>query len=394
MDKAGAAVFAPRRVLRGCVVVGFAVVLAGLPGPALRASSGRDSRAGRRLDAAAAGSERSIVELHRPRRSLQWLNKAPIRHGGTGMPRTDDDSWDLATSVGATATLVAAARAIATKADHPVIRDPFAEPLVRAVGVDFFTRWAAGELAAADVDDDESTWKLAHMPAAMAARTCFFDTFFQDAARAGIRQAVILASGLDARAYRMEWPADMTVFEIDQPQVIEFKATTLAGLGAAPRAELCTVPIDLRQDWPKALLDAGLDRNRPTAWIAEGLFGYLPPAAQDRLLDNVTALSAHGSRLACEAVPDMSQVDHERAREMMRRVTAKWREHGFDFEFADLGYEGERADVASYLDNLGWRTVGKPMSRLLADNGLAAIPQSNDSVSVADTVYYSATLSK
>jgi len=310
------------------------------------------------------------------------------------MPRTDNDTWDLASSVGATATMVAAARAIATKADHPVIDDRFAEPLVRAVGLDFFTLWAGGELAAADIDDDESTWKLAHMPDAMAARTRFFDLFFQDATRAGIRQAVILASGLDARAYRLAWPADMTVFEIDQPQVIEFKSTTLAGLGAAPTAELRTVAVDLRQDWPAALKDAGLHTGQPTAWIAEGLFGYLPPGAQDRLLDNITALSADGSRLACEAVPDMSEVDHERAREMMRRVSAKWRDHGLDLEFADLGYEGERADVAAYLNNLGWRTAGTPMSQLLADNGLAAIPQSNDSVSVADTIYYTSILSK
>ncbi|MBY0387814.1 MAG: class I SAM-dependent methyltransferase [Mycobacterium pseudokansasii] len=239
------------------------------------------------------------------------------------MPRTDNDTWDLATSVGATATMVAAARAIATKAPAPLIEDRFAEPLVRAVGVDFFTRWATGDLVAADVDDDESVWKLEHMPDAMAARTRFFDSFFRDATQAGIRQAVILASGLDARAYRLAWPADMTVFEIDQPQVIGFKTATLARLGAAPAADLRPVAVDLRHDWPKALLHAGFDRSRPTAWIAEGLFGYLPPAAQDRLLDNVTALSADGSRLGCEAVPDMSRLDVDKAREMMRRATAK-----------------------------------------------------------------------
>jgi methyltransferase (TIGR00027 family) len=138
------------------------------------------------------------------------------------MPRTDNDTWNLATSVGATATMVAAARAIATKADNPLIEDRFAEPLVRAVGVEFFTRWATGEIDAADVDYDESSWKLEHMPGAMAARTRFFDTFFRDAMQAGIRQAVILASGLDARAYRLAWPADLTLFEIDQPQVIGF----------------------------------------------------------------------------------------------------------------------------------------------------------------------------
>lgn len=310
------------------------------------------------------------------------------------MARTDNDTWDLATSVGATATMVAAARAIATKADNPLIKDRFAEPLVRAVGVDFFTRWAAGDLQAADVDDDESPWKLEHMPDAMAARTRFFDSFFHDAAQAGIRQAVILASGLDARAYRLEWPAGMTVFEIDQPQVIAFKTSTLAGLGAAPRAELRTVAIDLRQDWPKALEGAGFDKTQPAAWIAEGLFGYLPPEAQDRLLDNITALSAEGSRLACEAIPDTSEQDLEKAREVMQRATAKWREHGFDLEFADLGYEGDRNDVDLYLDNLGWQSTGIKMSELLADNGLAAISQTNDSVSMADTIYYSSVLSK
>jgi methyltransferase (TIGR00027 family) len=309
------------------------------------------------------------------------------------MPRTDNDTWDLATSVGATATMVAAARAIATKADNPLIDDRFAEPLVRAVGLEFFTRWVSGDLSAADVDHDGSGWKLQHMPDAMAARTRFFDSFFRAATQAGIRQAVILASGLDARAYRLEWPADLTLFEIDQPQVIEFKGATLARLGATPKAELRTVAIDLRNDWPRALKDSGFDPSQPTAWIAEGLFGYLPPEAQDRLLDNVTTLSAEGSRLACEAVPDMPELDRERAREMMRRAAVKWREHGLDLEFADLGYEGERNDVASYLADLGWCTDLTPMSQLLADNSLASIPQTNDSVSVADTMYYTSILS-
>jgi methyltransferase (TIGR00027 family) len=304
------------------------------------------------------------------------------------MPRTDNDTWDLATSVGATATMVAAARAIATKADTPLINDRFAEPLVRAVGVDFLTKLATGELAAADVDDDEAPWKLEHMPIAMAVRTRFFDAFFRAATQAGIRQAVILASGLDARAYRLDWPAGMTVFEVDQPQVIAFKTTTLADLGAEPTTDRRTVAIDLRNDWPAALIEAGFDKNRPTAWIAEGLLGYLPPEAQDRLLDNISALSAAGSRLATEAIPDMSNVDHEQAREMMRKATEKWRAHGFDLEFSELGYEGDRNDVATYLDTLGWRSTGKPMSQLLAENGLPAIPQGNDSVSMADTIYY------
>ena len=240
------------------------------------------------------------------------------------MPRTDNDTWDLATSVGATATMVAAARAIATNADNPLIEDRFAEPLVRAVGVDFFTRWITGDVVAADVDDHESGWKLEHMPAAMAARTRFFDSFFHDATQAGIRQAVILASGLDARAYRLAWPADMTVFEIDQPQVIEFKTTTLAAAWAPPhRPNYALSPSICGRTGRKPWWTPASTQSRPTAWIAEGLFGYLPPDAQDRLLDNITALSADGSRLACEAIPDMSEVDTEKAQEMMRRATAQ-----------------------------------------------------------------------
>jgi methyltransferase (TIGR00027 family) len=304
------------------------------------------------------------------------------------MPRTDNDTWDLATSVGATATMVAAARAIATKADNPLIDDQFAEPLVRAVGVDFLTKWAGGDLSSTEFDDDESSWKLQQMPEAMAVRTRFFDSFFKEATQAGIRQAVILASGLDARAYRLDWPSGMTVFEVDQPQVIAFKTTTLADLGAQPTADRRTVAVDLRNDWPAALIEAGFDHTQPTAWIAEGLLGYLPPEAQDRLLDNISTLSAAGSRLATEAIPDMSDVDHEQAREMMRKATEKWRAHGFDLEFSELGYEGDRNDVAVYLDTLGWHSTGTPMSQLLADNGLAPIPQGNDSVSMADTIYY------
>lgn len=308
------------------------------------------------------------------------------------MPRTHNDTWDLATSVGATATMVAAARALATRADDALINDPFAEPLVRAVNVRFFNRWIDGELAAVDVDDHDSGWKLEQMPDAMAARTKFFDTFFQEATEAGIRQAVILASGLDARAYRLTWPDGMTVFEIDQPAVIEFKTATLADLGAAPTTDRRAVAVDLRDDWPKALLDAGFDRTRPTAWIAEGLLGYLPPEAQDRLLDNITALSAAGSRLATEAVPNLADVNADEIREVMRKATAKWQEHGFELDFADLGYQGERNDVADYLVGLGWESTGARMSELFAANGMTALPQITDSVSVADTIYYTSVL--
>ena len=285
------------------------------------------------------------------------------------MARTDNDTWDLATSVGATATGVAVGRALASRAANPLINDPFAEPLVRAVGVDFFTRLATGELNPAEVDDN-GEWGMQRMRDMMAVRTRFFDDFFVEATNGGIRQAVILASGLDARAYRLPWPAGTTVYEIDQPAVIEFKTTTLADLGAGPTADRRSVAIDLRHDWPTALRGAGLDPTQPTAWSAEGLMPFLPPEAQDALLDNITMLSAAGSQLATESVPDASQAVPMMA-DRMRQATERWRDHGFDVEMTDLWYGGDRNDVVDYLGSHGWNVSAISVADLFAAQGLS-----------------------
>jgi methyltransferase (TIGR00027 family) len=289
------------------------------------------------------------------------------------MARTDNDTWDLASSVGATATMVAAARAMATTADDALINDPFAEPLVRAVGVDFFTRLVTGELRPEDLDSDSESVGMQRMTDNMAVRTKFFDEFFLSATEGGIRQAVILASGLDSRAYRLTWPAGTTVYEIDQPDVIEFKTRTLAELGAEPTAERRTVAMDLRYDWPSALIEEGFDPNQPTAWSAEGLLGYLPPDAQDRLLDTITELSAPGSRVAVESVPNIDPADHEKAVERMQAASDRWRDHGFDLDFAELVYLGDRNEAAAYLGDHGWQLNRQSVNELFAANGLPPI---------------------
>jgi methyltransferase (TIGR00027 family) len=279
------------------------------------------------------------------------------------MARTDNDSWDLATSVGATATMVASGRARATR--DGLIDDRFAEPLVRAVGVGFFTRWAGGELDSVEVDVPGAPWGMRRMTDMLAARTRYIDAFFSEAAAAGIRQVVILASGLDARGYRLRWAPGTTLFEIDQPRVIEFKTATIAELGAEPTADVRAVPIDLRHDWPAALREAGFDTGRPAAWAAEGLLGFLPSDAQDLLLDNITALSADGSQLVAEVF--LNSVANQEA---LNAATHKWRENGLDVELENLGFPGERHDVASYLEDRGWHPVRTPLNRLLGDNGL------------------------
>ena len=282
------------------------------------------------------------------------------------MARTDSDTWDLASSVGATATMVAAARAAASRRPHPVINDPFAEPLVRAVGLDLFTKAASGEMDFADVGDGAG---FPRMVDTFAARARFYDDYFAEASGTGLRQVVIVASGLDSRPYRLSWPAGTTLYEIDQPEVIEFKTTTLSELGAVPGAEHRPVGIDLREDWPAALQGAGFDATQPTAWLAEGvLIGFLPPEAEVRLLDSVAALSAAGSTFAA----DYGSVRGQTAKEQRQaqQLTDRWREHGLDLHIPDLTYPGDHTDVAAHLQAHGWDTATFVLADLFAAAGL------------------------
>ena len=298
------------------------------------------------------------------------------------MARTDNDTWDLASSVGATATLVATQRALATR--EGLIDDPFAEPLVRAVGVDFFTRFLDGEIEFEDLDP---AFNLRLAAEGMAVRTRFFDKLFTDAAAVGARQAVILAAGLDSRAYRLPWPDGTVVFEVDQPDVIEFKTRTLAELGAEPTADRRPVGIDLREDWPKTLLENGFDRTQPTAWIAEGLLIYLPPQAQDRLFDNITGLSAPGSRLATEHVPDIEMFSDERS----QRISEQLKKYGSDIEMSGLIYHGERSHVIEYLTSHSWEVSAQTMEEAYAANGFE-FPDHEPIAIFADLSYVSAVL--
>jgi methyltransferase (TIGR00027 family) len=300
----------------------------------------------------------------------------------TNSARTDGDSWGPASSVGATATMVAASRAVASQGPDALLNDPLADPLVRAVGLDPFVRIIDGEI---NFDDDPLLNRKARTQQ-IAVRTRFFDDFFTGATNDGVRQAVILASGLDTRAYRLRWPAGTVVYEIDQPQVIAFKTNTLADLGAAPTAERRTVGIDLRNDWPAALRESGFDVTQPTAWSAEGLLPYLPPEAQDRLFDNIAALSAPGSRLATEHVSHPNALSDER----LQRINERWRRFGFDLNAADLFYRGERSVVVDYLTTHGWQVTPHPVRELYARNGFE-FPEDEMAAAFGDMSYVAAT---
>lgn len=273
--------------------------------------------------------------------------------------RSLDDSWDIATSVGATAVMVALARARETAGAHPLIRDQFAEPLVSTPELAGVREQVAAWWAGPDEDDDaDFTVDAQNMIDYQAVRTHFFDAYFAEAAQAGIRQVVILAAGLDSRAYRLPWPDGTVVYEIDLPKVLEYKAATLAEHGATPIADRRPVPVDLRHDWPQALRDNGFDASCPTAWLAEGLLPFLPAAAQEAMFASINALSGPGSRVAVE----LFGIDPEKRREAEERWAeqkAKREARGQDTSFNpfDLWFDDEgRPDCADWFGAHGWAT--------------------------------------
>lgn len=276
--------------------------------------------------------------------------------------------------------MVAAARAVETGAVDPLIRDEFAHVLVSAAG----PAWA--RLASPDlgwISGDEHG-RRSHRVACdyQAVRTHFFDEYFRAAASDGIRQAIILAAGLDSRAYRLDWPAGTTVYEIDQPEVLRYKTTTLDSAGAVPAAARHPVAVDLRDDWPTALTAAGFDRNRPAAWLAEGLLPYLPADAQNRLFEMVAALSAPGSRIAVEAF-SFNPANSARRQAVRRARRARQQRLGLDIDVETLTYDDtDRADAAQWLTEHGWQVhavsnaeemarLGRPIPQDLVEEAIS-----------------------
>jgi len=275
--------------------------------------------------------------------------------------RTDNDNWDINTSVGWTALNVATARALEAQKPDPLAVDPFAEVFCRAAGGD-----VADVLDGRDPDHRLKTpdWGV-HFVNFQGARTKYFDTYFRQAADAGVRQVVILAAGLDARAYRLAWPDQTTIFELDRPQVLDFKREVLAEQGAKPNAERREVAIDLRDDWPQALRDSGFDAAKPSAWIAEGLLIYLPAAAEEQLFTGIDALAAPASHVAVEDGAPIPSEDYAAAVAQERAAVAE----GAQRVFFQLVYNERHAPADQWFVEHGWTAEPTPLADYLREVG-------------------------
>ena len=300
--------------------------------------------------------------------------------------RTDDDSWDITESVGATALGVAAARAAETESDDPLISDPFARIFLDTAGEGEWDWYGAPELPAEVVEAEPALpLRMKSMVSYFASRTLFFDTLFLDAAGAGIRQVVILAAGLDARSWRLPWPDGVTVFELDQPRVLDFKASTLHEHGAEPTCHRVGVAVDLRQDWPEALQQAGFDASAPSVWSVEGLLMYLPAAAQELLFDRIQGLPAPGSRVGIEALspnfadPGATAQRRERS-ERVRELMAKADPRLEVPRTEQLWYFEDREDVGDWWRRHGWEVAVTPSDELMTGHGRKLPRQIEDGV--------------
>jgi methyltransferase (TIGR00027 family) len=310
--------------------------------------------------------------------------------GGLSVARTENDTWEITESVGATALGVAAGRAAETERENPLISDPFARIFLNAAGDGIWNFFAAPELPAEILEaEPDVAVQMESMVGYMASRTAFFDTFFLDATRSGVTQAVILAAGLDSRAWRLPWPDQTTVYELDQPRVLEFKASTIAAYGAdhgaEPTCHRVAVAVDLRHDWPAALEQAGFDPSAPSAWSVEGLLPYLPAAAHELLFERIHSLAAAGSRIAVEAPgPDwMDEGIRARRRERMDRLRALMAKADPQRELPstdELFYFEEREDVGQWLGRHGWEVAATTDPQLMAGYG-RGLPEGVDDTS-------------
>jgi methyltransferase (TIGR00027 family) len=233
--------------------------------------------------------------------------------------------------VGRTALGMARVRAEESRRPDRLFNDPYAQAFVDA---------APGALPAGEQPAPGDP--MAEVLHSAVIRTRYYDDFLLDACERGCRQVVLAGAGLDTRAFRLDWPDGLRLWEIDRPDVLAFKDRILADAGATPRCERQAVPADLRGPWPGQLAEAGFRPAEPAAWLVEGLLTYLTADEAASLLSDITELSAPGSRLACEQPAAAAPRDRRAVSPRLAPFAAMWK--------GGLG-----AGLSQWLAEQGWQ---------------------------------------
>jgi methyltransferase (TIGR00027 family) len=272
--------------------------------------------------------------------------------------------------VGRTALGVARIRAAESQRPDRLFDDPLASAFAAALPD---REGSAGEGADAEPPDPAAPGPPGgRLIFQVIIRTRFYDEYLTGAAAAGCRQVVLLAAGLDSRAFRLDWPPGLRLFELDQPDVLDFKEAVLRQAGARARCQRTAIPADLRGGWQERLTGAGFDPARPSAWLVEGLLIYLSRDEAARLLTGAGELAAPGSRLSVERGNTMASLISQTRAASPRgaRLAALWK-----------GGLGE--DAAGWLTAHGWQVTGHDSAALARDYGRPAPPDARGGFVIA-----------
>jgi methyltransferase (TIGR00027 family) len=296
--------------------------------------------------------------------------------------RSDNDSWEITSGVGATALGMAVARAQESAREHPLFVDTcariFIDEAIEA-GWDPLPGATTRQTTAPAADPSEDARRGALLNYA-ACRTAYFDQFFTRATADGIRQVIVLGAGLDSRPWRLPWAPGTVVYEVDQPQVLEFKINTLWAHNVDPACEHRPVPVDLRFNWLEALRQNGFDEGEPTAWSAEGLLSYLSQTTRQQLFERIHDHSAPDSRIAIETASPKTAIRRARSTVPETRAAAATAGTTTLRDIKALWYPDRGDDFAEWLSRKGWQVTATEAQDLMANSHRAPDAETKESI--------------
>jgi methyltransferase (TIGR00027 family) len=281
-------------------------------------------------------------------------------------------TWGAISGPGVTALGLAVARTVESGMPDGLIEDGCAPWFAAAASVELpmLSSWPTAEAVA-----DLTTQQALHLHGSryIGLRSRYYDDWLHAASAAGLRQVVILGAGLDARAFRLPWPHGTVLFELDQPGVLSFKQAVLDEQGAQPHCRRVPVGVDLREDWPRTLLEHGFDPEAATAWLAEGLLAYLPAHGEVELFDRIRTLSVPGARIAFDRIvgtPELGALAERSGVAMDELISTEDREDPAA-ALARHGWSVAEQTTAEIAARYG-RDLGDPFAKPVAEGESAA----------------------